>query len=390
MITTAVVLAAMCAPGGSTGPGQGLVSRPDLVVAASSVDPSRVAAGTTVTVTFTIRNTGDRESGPSHVRVEARHTTDPSAVFGGNPALDPVPAHSMVTRAFPVHFPGTARTGLYRVQVTADSNGDVAEVDEGNNVGPELQLLVVERTPSQVREEMARPQADFVVQRVRLFPTTAHGGESVSVLFDVVNQGDAAATASTAAVRLSTAPGANAGSAAIPLLHQGESKSVVVPVTAPNVASATDLVVTAIADAPGEFAESDETNNRGSATMRLLPPLLPNLVIENLTVSPSTVARGGSVHLHFQLVNRGDADARAMTTRLFLSSSRTYQPRTVLTDFGISGLQAHTNTTYDFTYTIPASTAAGSYYLGVKADGGDAVSETSENDNISAVSIVVQ
>jgi subtilase family serine protease len=196
-------------------------------------------------------------------------------------------------------------------------------------------------------------------------------------------------TGSTAAVRLSTAPNVDAGVAAVGLLHPAGSEPVSIPVTLPNVTRVTTLRATAIADSPGVFAEPNEENNRGTATLEVLPPPRANLYIDNFTVNPGSVARGGSVHVHFQLVNGGDLDATAMSTHYYLSSSPTGEPRIPLEDLGISGLRAQRNMTYDFDVVIPAGTTPGARYFCVRADGANQVVESSEGDNMSALPITV-
>lgn len=392
MIGTALVAVGMFLPQGvASPPAQAVLPRPDLVVASASVVPDRIERGGSTTVNVSVRNVGSRAAGASQVGVTVRRTAGSPPVCGRLHSLGATPAGGTANFAIPVPFIASIPAGSYTIHVLADCTGRVLESDEGNNAGVPLTVSVVEPGPPPGQAVAVRPDvsADLAVRRVRVTQTSARSGETVSVLFDVANEGNAAVTGSTAAVRLSTAPSVDAGVAAVGLLHPDGTEPVSIAITVPTVSRETTVRMTAIADSQGAFREPNEENNRGTATLQVLPPQRANLVIDNLTVSPGTVARGGSLHVHFQLVNTGDLDATAMATHYYLSSSPTGEPRIPLEDLGISGLTAGHNTTYDFDVVIPATTTAGSRYFCVRADGANQVVESSETDNFSALPITV-
>ncbi len=374
-------------------PGQAAFPRPDLVIAQASVAPDRIERGATTHLRVDVRNIGSVGAGRAQVGVTVKRSAGSPPVYSHNFDLAPTAAGHTLTLGLPVTFAESVAAGGYTIDIVADATGSVIERDESNNAGIPLTIEVVEPGPPPGRVVAVRPDVsvDLVVRRVRLTRTSARSGETVNVLFDVANEGNAAVTASTAAVRLSTASSVDAGVAAVGLLHPDGTEPVSIPITVPTVTRETSVRVTAIADSPGAFDEPDEANNRGTAALQVLPPPRANLVIDNLTVSPGTVARGGSVHVHFQLVNRGDLDATAMATHYYLSSSPTGEPRIPIEDLGSSGLDAGFHwRAYDFDVVIPATTTPGARYFCVRADGGNQVVESSETDNMVAVPITVQ
>ena len=372
--------------------GQAAFPRPDLVIARASVAPDRIERGATTQLRVSVKNIGSVGAGAAQVGVTVRSSAGSPPVYSHNFPLAATAAGHTMSLTAPVTFAESVPAGGYTIDIVADATGSVIERDENNNASVPLTVVVVEPGPPPGRAVAVRPDvsADLAVRRVRINHTSARSGETVNVLFDVANEGNAAVTASTAAVRLSTAPNVDAGVAAVGLLHPGGSEPVSIPITVPTVSRETSVRVTAIADSPGVFNEPNEENNKGTTTLQVQPPPRANLVIENFTVNPGAVARGGSVHVHFQLVNRGDLDATAMATHYYLSSSPTGEPRIPLEDLGISGLRGGGyNMTYDFDVVIPAGTTPGARYLCVRADGGNQVVESSESDNMSALPITV-
>ena len=373
-------------------PGQVAFPRPDLVIAQASVTPDRIERGATTRLRVDVRNIGSVGAGAAQVGVTVKRSAGSPPVYSHNFPLAPTAAGRNLTLALPVTFAESVAAGGYTIDIVADSTGSVIERDETNNGSVPLTVEVVEPGPPPGRVVAVRPEfrTDLAVSAMGLSASSARSGESVNVTFDVMNRGDIAVTGSTAAVRLSTAPTADAGVAAVGRLEPNAVGHVVIPITLPSVTRETTVRFTALADSTGAFAEQDEENNKMTKSLQVLPPARANLVIQTLTVSPGTVSRGESVRLQFRLANTGDLDATAMATHYYLSTSPTGEPRIPLGDRGWSGLVSGHSLAYGFDVVIPAGTTPGARYFCVRADGGNQVVESSETDNMAAVPITVQ
>ncbi len=119
----------------------------------------------------------------------------------------------------------------------------------------------------------------------------------------------------------------------------------------------------------------------------------PDLVIEQLAVSPSPVAAGAGATVTYRVANRGTAAATATyAERLYLSSNTTLDGADVLlatTAGHTADLAAGATLAVSQAVTIPAGTTAGTYYLLVQADAGGAVAESNEGNNAAALLLTV-
>ena len=135
--------------------------------------------------------------------------------------------------------------------------------------------------------------------------------------------------------------------------------------------------ILAKADWDNTIPESSEINN----TRTIVIQIGPDLAVSALTAS-STAAAGGAISVSDTTKNQGGGTAGASTTRFYWSTnlsldasdqvigSRTIGP---LAGGALAGSTA--------TITVPASAAAGSYYVIAQADGASEVSETTETNN---------
>lgn len=135
----------------------------------------------------------------------------------------------------------------------------------------------------------------------------------------------------------------------------------------------------------------------GSATVTIVSddvaPPDKDLVTEELALSAGSVAAGGSVTASYRVANRGTATVtETYTEKLYLSTNATLEAGDVLlgtshghtNDLALNATHAHSQAV-----TVPAGTAAGSYFLVVQADSLAAVTETNEGNNITAVALTV-
>ncbi len=159
--------------------------------------------------------------------------------------------------------------------------------------------------------------------------------------------------------------------------------------------------VLSASNSAGESGDSNEV----TAT----PRVPPDLVISSLTV-PAVGAAGATIVISETIRNQGTGAAGSSTTRLYLSNSSSFDANDVMLDGVhdvpalqagatslalldtsgvllagsrlVSGLVSGAGRSGMTTLTIPSGVAPASYYVIAKADAGNAVIETLENNNI--------
>ena len=197
------------------------------------------------------------------------------------------------------------------------------------------------------------------------------------------NQGSAPATASETGFYLSLNTSLDAadiflGSRAVPALAAGVShtQSSVLPIPA-TVAPGTYFVL-AIADWNGAIMETQEYNNlRAGGPLKIGPDLL----VSALTASASAAA-GGPVVVNDTTQNQGGEPAASSVTTFYLSLNTALDSSDILLGGrAVSPLAAATSQAASTTFTIPASTATGFYYVLAVADANGNVAESLENNN---------
>ncbi len=192
----------------------------------------------------------------------------------------------------------------------------------------------------------------------------------------VRNAGTARSAATTADV---TVEGTAAGSAEIPALDPGESAEVAV---ATGTHAAGDYAVAAVADPRDTVAELDDSNNSRTASDRLVVDRAPgpDLEVRSITTNPANPAVGAKVSFTVAVHNRGTSAVEAgSVTRLQAG------PTTLNGTTGEVAAGATVNVPISGTWTA----ASGGVTLSVTADATGVVTETNENNNVLAKSLVV-
>jgi uncharacterized protein YraI len=106
-------------------------------------------------------------------------------------------------------------------------------------------------------------------------------------------------------------------------------------------------------------------------TFQTLPLNQPDLIVENVTFSPSSVPAGNSFAINFRIRNRGTANCVATLARLRLSLDTNLtlaDPPLSPLDVSIPAITAGNYYDYSGAITIPSTTPQGLYYVGIFAD----------------------
>ena len=124
----------------------------------------------------------------------------------------------------------------------------------------------------------------------------------------------------------------------------------------------------------GESGDSNEA----SAT----PNIPPDLVVSSF-VAPVTAGAGSTISITVTTKNLASGSADPSTTRLYLSDDATLGASDVLfgAEQAVPALAPGASSSATLSVDIPATTAAGTHFLIVKADAGDVLDESNEANN---------
>ena len=110
--------------------------------------------------------------------------------------------------------------------------------------------------------------------------------------------------------------------------------------------------------------------------------LLPDLVVDTVTATPTSAAPGASVTVTFTVRNQGAGAIGTTTARIRLAPGTTIQlADPLLAEVTVPGLAAGVTNTQSRTVTVPAGTSAGNYFMGVTANAPDGAPAESNNNN---------
>ena len=213
-------------------------------------------------------------------------------------------------------------------------------------------------------------------------PANAGAGSTITVTDTTLNSGGGPAGASTTRFYLSTnglldAADVQLASRAVPALAPGASHASSTGVTIPEGTAAGIYYLIASADADNVVDETLDVNNATSRTIQVGS----DLTIASVTV-PGDAGAGQLVTLGDTTRNIGGGAVVATTTSYFLSSNAALDAGDVLLGSrAVPALAAGASHSGSVSVTVPAGTLPGLYYVLAKADGADAVSETSESNN---------
>lgn len=283
---------------------------PDLVVESIVVDPPGAGSGDSISITATIRNQGTTSAPSSTARV--RINQDPTTVGPADPVLcNAVSTSSIAAGAsvvinckpnLPPRPPGTNY-----IWVIADVNRVAGQSDITNDRAS---------VPFDVPFEVP----DFVVESVSVNPTSGPNGKELSVNATLRNQGIAASEPSTARVVLNQDPDGVAEEdpvfcpdVAVPAVAAGSSYQLKCkPIVNGREPGAWTLWV--LADVANTAGQLDTDNDRGSTPFTVTSEA-PDLIVQNLSVTPSSGPDGQAVVITATVLNQGNVNAAAFTTR---------------------------------------------------------------------------
>ncbi|NUO47204.1 MAG: APHP domain-containing protein [Streptomyces sp.] len=279
-------------------------------------------------------------SGFTTLKARADYSFSPSS--GGNSVLIPV----------------TGRVADVRLAFSSNTGAPGAQVAEVEVLGT------------------ATPQPDLVVTDLTWSPAAPSEADPVTVKATVRNAGTATAPASALDVSVE---GTVAGSAPVTGLAAGQSTTVDVPVGKRPMGSYT---VSAAVDPSDTVIESDNSNNSRTAAGKLTVSQSPgpDLTVTGITTNPTSPAVGADVSFTVAVRNRGTTAVPAGSVTQLTAGEQTLR--------GTAGAIA-AGATADVAISGTWKATSGGATLTATADATAAVTETNEDNNVFARSIVV-
>ena len=401
---------------------------PDLLVASVSGLPTEWKDGTSFTATAVVRNQGKADAGSFEIGLYASLdrtiTTGDIRIASASVSTLAKDASSSVSLAVSEGFGtlGLTQGRTYYLGVIADINGDIAEVDEGNNDDH------ANSTPHSI--SLIQDLPDLVISSVSGVPARWTDGETFTVSAVVRNQGDGDAGAfeiglyqPVARTLFGVPPsgvvprrfilngrpvGIPIGKASVSALAKDMSTTVNIEVSGRFSVLGIEQERTAglgfLADIGNQVAESDESNNGKLSNMVFslndnapTPPKQVNLVIQSVSGLPAQWRDGERPTVSVRVRNAGrlstiigDEDNKyvsgAFTVGLYISTDAIITTEDIpIADYRfLFGMEADDIVPVEMTvYELfeDLGLTAGTYYLGVIPDINNEVAESNELDN---------
>jgi subtilase family serine protease/subtilisin family serine protease len=235
---------------------------PDLTVASVSA-PAVAGAGREIDVSGTIRNVGLDPAGATIARLflSTNGLLDASDVLLGERGVPALGGNASHTISATVAIPPLTDTGSHYVIVQVDPDNGVVEFAETNNtarsgtirIGPDLRVT-----------SLSAPSGGVAGSSVSVTDTTNNAGA-----------GDSGASTTRFYLSLNTTVDSTdvlVGSRLVPGLAPGAASTLSTELVLPAALQARTYYLIAVADAPGEIAETSEINNRRVVTFRITLP----------------------------------------------------------------------------------------------------------------------
>lgn len=347
---------------------------PDLIVGSLS-GTSTAAAGALITMNDTTKNQGAGTAPASSTGfyLSVNSSIDATDAFLGSRPVGELAPGAASSGSVSLMIPGGTATGTYYVLSRADWNSAVPETSETNND----------------RAFIVRIGGDLVVTALSV-PVTGAANGLITVTDTTKNQGLAAVPASQTGFYLSLnalvdASDAFLGSRVAPPLDPSQTTSVSTQVTLPAATAPGTYWLIAAADWNLTVTESTESNNTRASSIRIGP----DLTVTVLT-APSSAVAGTSMSVTDTTKNQGGDAAEVSVTTFYLSTNLSLDSNDVLLGSRpVPSLAPGATDTASIAFVIPASTSPGGYYVISKADGGNAVAESLETNNMRTKGITV-
>ena len=352
-----------------------VVVRPNLIPQSVALNASQARIGDQLTIRWTMTNAGNGSCPASitglHLGTSSNTppTSDALNLKVNTPALA---AGAVVHQTNTITIPAGTAVGRYYIWVIAD---DVAEstLDQSSRAddatpSPGFDVVTVLRQPN------------LVPLNPSLSTQLLRPGDQVTLSWTMTNSGNANCPPSSTGIRLSQSstvkPTTDPLAIALPTpeIKTNASLAQTHTVTIPANTAPGTYYLWVIADdvtnsTLNQSSRADDAKPSPSFQVVTVLPQ-PNLVPHNIILSSAFVAPGGQLTVAWNIANTGNANCPASTTGVYLSQSSTTRPTTGAVKLSIPtpAINAGFFVRQTNTFTVPANTPVGTYYVWIVAD----------------------
>lgn len=342
---------------------------PDLIVTDITSSPASPLTGNTVTFSAVVKNQGTGTKAAGTI-IGVSFSVDGTQVSWSDNTTSSLAPGATVTVTANGGPSGsstwTATTGTHTVMAWVDDVNRISESNESNNQYSESLAVTTS------------PMPDLVVTNLTYTPASPVTGDTVSFTATVKNQGTAAGAPGIVAFAVDGTQ-VSATSNDTTALAVGATKTVTGSWTASGVGSHT---ATATVDNANTTTEGNETNNTYSTSLSVSPKPGIDLVVTDITWSPSYVTAGNAVTFSAVVKNQGTQAGAAGIVAFKVDGTQVAVSANSTTSIAAgSTLTIAANSTW--------AAAGGSHSITATADNSNTTTETDETNNSYSVNMTV-
>tara|TARA_B100000609_G_scaffold165323_1_gene138017 strand:- start:9355 stop:12954 length:3600 start_codon:yes stop_codon:yes gene_type:complete len=354
---------------------------PDLLMSSISV-PNTTGYGSTLTVTYNVRNRSTRAAGQFIVGFYYKD----NSVFSGAQLLGSATIASLGAntttgnRTINLTLPNTVTAGTRYIHYFIDRTNVIAEGIESNNKGSKAFSIT------------GKP--NLRARLLTVSPTSGFPGTNVTLRYRIDNSGttrasspffigfyfsnDSTITTSDTFLKAVTRNSLNAKA-----YYPGSTTTASITVTIPSNAPIGSRYLGMFVDYAGNISETTTGDNKRSTAFTVVAPK-PNLRMRSISV-PNARGFGSSVNVSFNVENNGNGDSGRFIVRFYYGAGTGTTGLTALGDYTINSLPKGSNTgTLTRTLVLPNTVVAGRRYIHYFIDYLNDIAETTESDNRSS------
>ena len=378
----------------------------DLALNALSVRPLNISTDGSIEISMQLSNLADTPlKVPTHLDLYLSPDPNDYNVSGATRiyrhVLSAFPAasdkESTQRLQFSVPVSNSIRTGNYYMIAVVNPDGETGELNYSNNTAAYDMPLTI--------RNQSTDGADLEAVRLQMSPEVTPILSSATASFEFLNQGSTTAESFAYEIWIGQKDNADNMEGATLVSKSQLTGSVagirqtvqdiLVSVTPPVSESGLYYFWLKL-DSDNTIIERDETNNtvRSVAPIQVTaePVLNADIIVQNVTFSPSLASRGSTFSTTVDIYNQGAQPTGSFICTLFLSSDMSLEvdKDMIIGSINVDDLQPTSAEQATASVEVNASIAAGDYYVYVFCDSSGVVAEAIEDNNIQRSASMIQ
>lgn len=273
-------------------------------------------------------------------------------------------------------------SGMYTLDIIADSENKVEETDETNNsLGVQIGFT--------------QKQADIEIMSLTT-QDTIHKGSTATVKVSVMNKGNWVSIPLQDELDLTnekslTKDALVLNKISVPALAPGESRDIDVRITIPDKIATSTYFIQLQLDADEKLVELNESNNSSSFEI-VVPNKKADLKHAGLVLEHGTMYQGDSMHIQQFIRNIGETPSGEYDLSVYIKKNLSDAEPIVLFEFMAHGQGILPELSSEFTSAmkLPDSIQAGVYYLIACVDPQGKVDELTKSNNCGQIIITIE